>query len=163
MQNLIKGCVFGHIDKFRKGHDGQIKKNACKNAYLGSIFILEKYLIRVLFVCPWTSLIPPLAIRVAPPGLGTVLGRRDTGYHLGVKESGYNLKVAPIHFNNFCILNVWGTNLLGAFCPFWEKCLKPRHSVKSNGEFQTHMQFSLSKSNVRIYRLAPTRECLNVS
>ena len=64
-----KGCVFEHIDKFWKGHDGQIKKNACKNAYLGSIFIPEKYVIRVLFVCPWTSLIPPLAIRVHPPSL----------------------------------------------------------------------------------------------
>ena len=37
-----------------------------KNAYLGSIFIPGKYVIRVLFVSPWTSLIPPLAIRVAP-------------------------------------------------------------------------------------------------
>ena len=46
--------------------DRQIKKNACKNVYLGSIFIPEKYMIRVLFVSPWTSLIPPLAIRVAP-------------------------------------------------------------------------------------------------
>ena len=62
-----KGCVFGHIYKFWKGHDGQTKQNACKNAYLGSIFIPEKYVIRVLFVCPWTSLIPPLAIRVPPP------------------------------------------------------------------------------------------------
>ena len=34
--------VFGHIDKFWKGCDGQIKQNACKNAYLGSIFIHEK-------------------------------------------------------------------------------------------------------------------------
>ena len=49
-----KGCVFGHIDKFWKEHDRQIKKNACKNAYLGSIFIPEKYMIRVLFVSPWT-------------------------------------------------------------------------------------------------------------
>ena len=38
-----KGYVFGHIDKFWKGHDAQIKKTACKNAYLGSIFIPEKY------------------------------------------------------------------------------------------------------------------------
>ena len=73
MQNLKKRCVFGHIDKFGKGHDGQIKKNACKNAYLGSIFILEKYVIRVLFVCPWTSLIPPLAIRVPPPRGGAFI------------------------------------------------------------------------------------------
>ena len=32
-----KGCVFGHIDKFWKGHDGQI---ACKHAYLGCFFFL---------------------------------------------------------------------------------------------------------------------------
>ena len=43
------------------------EKNACKNAYLVSIFIPEKYVIRVLFASPWTSLIPPLAIRVPPP------------------------------------------------------------------------------------------------
>ena len=64
-----KRCVFGYIDIFWKGHDRQIKKNACKNAYLGSIFIPEKYVIKVLFVSPWTSLIPPLTIRVPPPGL----------------------------------------------------------------------------------------------
>ena len=62
-----KGCIFGHIDKFWKGHDRQIKKNACKNVYLGSIFIPEKYVIRVLFVSPWTSLISPLVIQVPPP------------------------------------------------------------------------------------------------
>ena len=38
---MNKGCVFGHSDKFWKGHDGQIKKNACKNAYLGSILYLK--------------------------------------------------------------------------------------------------------------------------
>ena len=59
---LGKRVCFGHRDKFWKGHDEQIKKNACKNAYLRSIFIPEKYVIRVLFVCPWTSLIPRLAI-----------------------------------------------------------------------------------------------------
>ena len=63
-----KGVSFGHIDKFWKGHDRQIKKNACKNEYVGSIFIPKKYVIRVLFVSPWTCLIPPqaLAIRVPP-------------------------------------------------------------------------------------------------
>ena len=66
VKNWKKRCVFGHIDKFWKGHE-QIKKNACKNVYLGSIFIPEKYVIRVLFVSPWTSLISPLAIRVPPP------------------------------------------------------------------------------------------------
>ena len=62
-----KGCVFGPIDKFWKGHDRQIKKNACKNAYLGSIFIPEKYVIRVLFVSPWTSLIPLLPFECPTP------------------------------------------------------------------------------------------------
>ena len=28
-----KKGVFGHIDKFGKGNDGQIKKNTCKNMY----------------------------------------------------------------------------------------------------------------------------------
>ena len=65
------GGFFGHIDKFWKGHDRQIKKNACKNASLGSIFIPEKYVFRVLFVSPWTSLIPPLAIRLPPPSENT--------------------------------------------------------------------------------------------
>ena len=68
MQNWKKGYVFGQTDKFWKEHDRQIKKNACKNACLGSCFTPEKYVIRVLFVSPWTSLIPPLAIRVAPSG-----------------------------------------------------------------------------------------------
>ena len=62
-----KRFVFGHIDKFWKEHDRQIKKNACKNAYLGSIFIPEKYIIRVFFVSPWTSLIPLLPFECPPP------------------------------------------------------------------------------------------------
>ena len=66
VQNWKKGCVFGHIDKFWKEHDRQNKKNACKNLYLWSFFIPEKYMIRVLFVNPWMSLIPPPAIWVPP-------------------------------------------------------------------------------------------------
>ena len=86
MQNWKKGCVFGHIDKFWKEHDRQIKKNACKNAYLGSIFIPEKYMIRVFFVSPWTSLIPPLVIRVPPPpGLCSYSGS-DPGIFKGHKH-----------------------------------------------------------------------------
>ena len=42
--------------------------------YFVPILIPKKYAIRVLFVCPWTSLIPPLAIRVPP---GTKQGRPD--------------------------------------------------------------------------------------
>ena len=36
-----EGCVLGHTDQFWKEHDRQIKKNACKNACLGSFFIPE--------------------------------------------------------------------------------------------------------------------------
>ena len=63
-----KGVFLVIQTNFGKNIDRQIKKNVCKNVYLGSIFIPEKYVIRVLFVSPWTSLIPPLAIRVAPRG-----------------------------------------------------------------------------------------------
>ena len=84
MQNRKKGCVFGHIDKFWKEHDRQIKKNACKNEYLGSFFIPEKYVIRVHFVSPWTSLIPPLAIRVPPPP-GTNLQKRHPLHYVDLR------------------------------------------------------------------------------
>ena len=63
MQNLKKGCVFGHIDKFWKGHDRQIKKNA----YLGSIFTPEKYVFRVFFESPFTKMISSLKYKW-PPG-----------------------------------------------------------------------------------------------
>ena len=36
-----KGCVLVILTNFWKEHGVQIKKNACKNAYLGSIFIPE--------------------------------------------------------------------------------------------------------------------------
>ena len=55
-----------------------------QNVYLGSFFIPEKYVIRVLFVSPWMSLIPPLAIRVAPPGETQQLVQhnlKSTSYH----------------------------------------------------------------------------------
>ena len=42
VMSFVCGCVFGHIDKFWKGHDEKIKKTTCKNAYLGSIFILAR-------------------------------------------------------------------------------------------------------------------------
>ena len=38
---LEKRVFFGHIDKFWKEENRQIKKTACKNAYLGSFFIPE--------------------------------------------------------------------------------------------------------------------------
>ena len=68
MQNWKKGYVFGHIDKFVNGHDAQIKKNASKNAYLGSIFIPEKHVFRVCFENPFTRMISSLKYKW-PPGL----------------------------------------------------------------------------------------------
>ena len=61
-----KGCVFGHTDKFWKGHDGQIKKNACKNEYLGYIFIPEKYMFRVCFESPFMRMISSLKYKYPP-------------------------------------------------------------------------------------------------
>ena len=68
MQNWKNRGVFGHIDKFWKGHDGQINKNACKNAYLGSIFIPEKYVFRVCFESPFTKMISSLKNKCPPLG-----------------------------------------------------------------------------------------------
>ena len=94
MQNWKKGRVFCHIDKFWNGHDRQIKKNACKNAYLGSIFIPEKYVIRLLFVSPWTSLIPPLAIRVPP------------GFHLIVENALQIVKLSSTATLSFTMFDI---------------------------------------------------------
>ena len=55
-----------------ESNNRQINK---KNAYLGSFFIPEKYVIRVLFMSPWTSLTPPLAIRVPPGGVHHLIFR----------------------------------------------------------------------------------------
>ena len=68
MQNWKKGCVFGHCDNFWKGHDGQIKKSACKNAYVGFIFVPEKYLFRVCFESPSTRMISSLT-STSPGGI----------------------------------------------------------------------------------------------
>ena len=62
-----KGYVFGQIDKFWKGRDTQIKKNACKNANLGSIFIPEKYVFRVCIESRFTRMISCLKYKW-PPG-----------------------------------------------------------------------------------------------
>ena len=67
-----KRYVFGHIDKFWKGHDAQIKKNTCKNAYLGSIFIPEKYVFRVCFESPFTRMISNLKYKCPPGSINNV-------------------------------------------------------------------------------------------
>ena len=64
-------CFFGHADKFWKIHDAQIKKNTCKNAYLGSIFIPEKYVFRVCFESPFTRMISSLKYKCLSPAGNT--------------------------------------------------------------------------------------------
>ena len=65
---LEKGCVLCHIDKFWKGYDRQIEKNACKNVYLGSpcIFKPEKYMFRMWFESPFTRMISSLKYKCPP-------------------------------------------------------------------------------------------------
>ena len=77
MQNWKIGCVFGHSGKLWKGHDGQIKENACKNTYLGFIFILGKYMFRVCFESPFTKMISSLKYKCP---------------HLGVQDQQIRLK-----------------------------------------------------------------------
>ena len=66
--NWKKWYVFGHIDKFWKGHDIQIEKNPCKNTYLGSILIPEKYVFRVCFESPFMRMASSLKYKW-PPGV----------------------------------------------------------------------------------------------
>ena len=62
-----KGVFLVMVTNFEKDINGQIKKNACKNAYLGSIFIPEKYVLRMCFENPFTSMISSLKYK-CPPG-----------------------------------------------------------------------------------------------
>ena len=50
-EKFEKRVCFGHIYKFLKVHDGKIQKKACKNVYLGSIFIPGRYVLRVFWKC----------------------------------------------------------------------------------------------------------------
>ena len=66
VQNLRKGCVFCHIHKFWKGHDGKIRIKHAKNVYLGSIFIPGKYVLRLCFKTIFTRMISSLKYKWAP-------------------------------------------------------------------------------------------------
>ena len=60
--------IFFVIHKFWNRHDIQIEKNACKNAYLGSMFVPEKHvLVRVCFEIPFTRMISSLKYKLPPP------------------------------------------------------------------------------------------------
>ena len=54
------------MTNFGKDMTDKIKKNACKNAYLGSIFIPEKYVFRVCSESPFTRMISNLKYKWPP-------------------------------------------------------------------------------------------------
>ena len=62
-----KGMFFGHMTNFGKDMTDKLKKSTCKNAYLGSIFIPEKYVFRVCFESPFTRMISNLKYKWPPP------------------------------------------------------------------------------------------------
>ena len=63
-----KKGVFLVIWQFGKDMTYKLKKNACKNVYLGSIFIPGKYVFRVRFESPFTRMISSLKYKW-PPGI----------------------------------------------------------------------------------------------
>ena len=62
-----KIVIFCHFYQFWKGHNGKIKEKTCKNAELGSIFILGKYVLRMSFESPFTRMISNFKIHAPPP------------------------------------------------------------------------------------------------
>ena len=70
---LEKRVCFWPYRQVWKGHDGQIKKNTCKNTYLGSIFIHEKYVFRVCFESPFTRMISSLKYKWPPRALSIMI------------------------------------------------------------------------------------------
>ena len=87
---------------------GKLRKNACKNAYLGSIFIPEKYVIRVLFVSPWTSLIPPLPFECPPdpcPGKHEKHGKHGSITPIFFFQNGYIFQEQSLKMGTFSCEN----------------------------------------------------------
>ena len=72
VQNWKKGYVFGNMTTFGRDMTDKLKKNACKNAYLGSIFIPEKYVFRVCFESPFTRVISNLKCKWPPREINVV-------------------------------------------------------------------------------------------
>ena len=67
VQNWGKMVCFWSYAQILERTCTQIKENVCKNAYLGSIFIPEKYVFRVCFESPFTRMISGLKYK-CPPG-----------------------------------------------------------------------------------------------
>ena len=63
-----KGVFLVILTNFWKEHDVQINKKTHAKTHLGSIFIPEKYVLRVCFESPFTRMISSLKYKW-PPGL----------------------------------------------------------------------------------------------
>ena len=103
--------VFGHIDKFWKGHDRQIKKNTCKNTYLCSIFIPEKYVFGVCFESPFTRMISCLKYKWPPRvSLLIIKDRNKAGLQPIATKIWWGPRKWPLrmlaHFNTWCIKDI---------------------------------------------------------
>ena len=61
-----KGVFLVILTNFGKNKTDKLRKNTCKNAYLGSIFIPEKYVFRVCFESPFTRMITILKYKWPP-------------------------------------------------------------------------------------------------
>ena len=105
-----KGYVFGHIDKFLNEHDAQIKKNTSKNAYLGSIFIPEKYVLRVCFENPFTRMISSLKYKW-PPGAASIFWYFSKNPYFWRQKYGFFFKKPKISTSLF-----WGFSKTRYFC-----------------------------------------------
>ena len=136
-----KGCVFGHIDKFWKRYDGQIKENACKNAYLGYIFTPEKYVFIGIF---WKSFceddIRP-ETQVPPPQGWMPISQKQVFAYLCIHFKNFEPMEGPIelifalHAQNRCMYEVTEGNLeknIYFSVLFWSKNL---HFFPKNAYF----------------------------
>ena len=98
--------------KFWKWHDWQIKKNACRNAYLGSIFIPEKYVFMVCFESPFTKMISRLKYKwlLLPPNpLPLEPSKIVQGKSPQMMDRGPNLACQPFMLSPWSVSKYRGT------------------------------------------------------
>ena len=63
-----RGCFWSYWHILERTY-GKLRKTHAKNAYLGSIFLPEKYVFRVCFESPFTRMISSLKYKFPPGGL----------------------------------------------------------------------------------------------
>ena len=86
---MEKRVCFWSYDEFWKDMTDKLKKNTCKNAYLGSIFIPEKYVFRVCFESPFTRMISNPKYKWPPRG------HFQTDLDVEIQKPNYCCCVAP--------------------------------------------------------------------